>query len=693
MASLASLSPSATETSTATATATATSLPLRSSNESSNSSPGPSSTKRTRTRLRLPGLLSGLSLSLSLSLTLSMSLSLATAASAMPSSLSNAKTNTNTNANANNDHRDQRGIAVADASAFRAFRGRDDVEVSIQRDGHLGDGENGIGRNALADAEVDVDADALPSRRFRRPRGGRTEETRRRREPRTSSSSFEEATMSGRRSLQRTLTREDGDGDAPLPSYWWHENTPDERDVVYVFHDIESFSSSGGGDGDGEADAEEGRPENAIGVGQTAYSVLDHGKTNDRIEDDGTSISAMSSSGNNNNNNNNNNNDNNVSDVPMTVYSINVDNDPDVSDLPHKQPSRTPTLPPTRVPTAAPTLPPTHPPTEPGFFFPLWTDVFKGCTEGASPPEEYTLTSEMTESYLFGNKRDCCATWFGAEAEVLQPCLDDGLFHGVMSNGLMETQSDNGGGTSHTDWSYDEPPQSQSSSPTTTPLPFPSPSSPPPSTEAPASNTTTTTTTPTPPPAVPIDWNSTTTTTTTPPTVSFSVATDVPTADMANNDAVESTPWPTWSETAFPTPFVAFEVTSRPTLPPGSDGEDDVQGDVEVIAVPQDVSTPVPNPPPAFEQFLRPSNSPIAGMSASLLIMDPRDDDGSDNGSESNHTDDTNTDNADDNGNAVVIIAPASEAEPITFSTTTILYSESFESGLIDVDSTHSSCY
>ena len=112
-----------------------------------------------------------------------------------------------------------------------------------------------------------------------------------------------------------------------------------------------------------------------------------------------------------------------------------------------------------------------------------------------------------------------------------------------------------------------------------------------------------------------------------------------------------------------------MEVMSRPMLPLGSDGGGHAQGD----AVPQDVSTTVSNPPWAFKQFLRLSNW---------------DNDGSEIGSKSNNTDDN-----DDNSNALVIIAPASEEEPITFLTTTILYSESFESGLIDVDSTHSSCY
>jgi len=522
-----------------------------------------------------------------------------------------------------------------------------------------------------------------------------------------------EEALQGQRALQEESGKSD-EQDANSPPYWWHENTPDERDVVYVFHDIQSFSSGGNAaaaDADhssihDEKGNEEGKPKNAIGGGQTAYVPANnphHDKTNDPNEENG--MSAMSSSANNVQEN-----DSNLSDLPMTVYSINIDNNPDVSDLPHKQPSRTPTLPPTRLPTSSPTRTPTHPPTQRGFFFPLWTDVFKGCTEGGSPPEEYTLTSEIMESYLFGNKNDCCATWFGAD--VLQECLDDGLFHGLESNGVMETYSENGddsggrGGTSHTDWSYDEP---------QSPPPPPSP------TETPAAPTTASPTLPpveeggggpvatapvTLPPTpltVPIGSEATP-----PPSLDAAVATDFPTMDMNNNDVVESTPWPTWSETTFPTPFVVFEVTSNPTLPPGSGGGGDVDNGGGGDAVPQDVPTPVPNPPPAFEQFVQPSNPPILGLSSSLLIMDPQDD-GSENESEGVNTENesgsgengnaSNGNNTEDNNiksnnsNGVVIVTPASESEPITFSTTTMLYSESFESGVIDVDSTHSSRY
>jgi len=278
-----------------------------------------------------------------------------------------------------------------------------------------------------------------------------------------------------RRSLA-TNEEEDGDGNGELvgSSYWWHNNKSNEKDIVYAPLTL---------DGDGEAEEgpvddddddagddtilsslnndedsvvisdmdpfghpaeetqhnywvphskESTRPDGAMGQGQTAYHPLSSGSMN--------SFSQTAD--------------------PLSVYSVQIDNGPDVSDLPHRQPSRPPTQPPTRLPTSPPT---TLAPTEPSHVhYPLWSESFKGCAASTSPPIEYAADAAVAAQYLFGTKEECCREWFGNGDDVLAACMDDSL-GGLPSEGEMSAMNADGGGdgnvsgrTKDTEWSYDE---------------------------------------------------------------------------------------------------------------------------------------------------------------------------------------------------------------------------------------------
>eukprot|EP00956_Cyclotella_meneghiniana_P014025 scaffold20758_cov74-Cyclotella_meneghiniana.AAC.8 len=126
----------------------------------------------------------------------------------------------------------------------------------------------------------------------------------------------------------------------------------------------------------------------------------------------------------------------------FAVFTIDVDNNPDTSELPYRAPTKLPTAKPTSTPTAL--KPPTSSPTETAvtdspitlnsvelvspqeiagrtksldedsnyYYFPLWTDVYKGCVSSTTPPQVY---SYFPDEYIFTSVSTCCTLWFGSE--------------------------------------------------------------------------------------------------------------------------------------------------------------------------------------------------------------------------------------------------------------------------------------
>ena len=114
----------------------------------------------------------------------------------------------------------------------------------------------------------------------------------------------------------------------------------------------------------------------------------------------------------------------------FSVFTIDIDNNPDTSDLPYRAPSKKPTDKPTSAPT---TNSPSSPPTETvtiqrvspqnivsysaqrdinTYYFPVWIDTFKGCVSSPSVPPVY---KSFPDEYLFSSITSCCQSWFDSD--------------------------------------------------------------------------------------------------------------------------------------------------------------------------------------------------------------------------------------------------------------------------------------
>jgi hypothetical protein len=191
----------------------------------------------------------------------------------------------------------------------------------------------------------------------------------------------------------------------------------------------------------------------------------------------------------------------------FSVFTIDIDNNPDTSELPYRAPSREPTPHPTPVPTETITListtestvqlappvdavdvqlaPPQNPesPIAPqdivhynppqdiidivgyaeqldgtAYHFPIWTDTFKGCTSSATVPGAYI---SFADEYIFSSIDSCCKEWFNSE-----DCSGDGMI--IMSSSeenldeymfrMNGPEAYSGGGSSSEDYSSNDNP-------------------------------------------------------------------------------------------------------------------------------------------------------------------------------------------------------------------------------------------
>lgn len=115
----------------------------------------------------------------------------------------------------------------------------------------------------------------------------------------------------------------------------------------------------------------------------------------------------------------------------FSVFTISIDNNPDTSGLPYRAPSKKPTEKPTPAPTETITEITTlesivqlvSPPDVPDmtsytkqlddtYYYPIWTNTFKGCTSSSSAPEIYNA---FADEYLFASLTACCLAWFDSE--------------------------------------------------------------------------------------------------------------------------------------------------------------------------------------------------------------------------------------------------------------------------------------
>jgi hypothetical protein len=189
----------------------------------------------------------------------------------------------------------------------------------------------------------------------------------------------------------------------------------------------------------------------------------------------------------------------------FAVFTIDIDNNPDTSDLPYRAPSREPTPHPTPVPTETITIvsttestvqlaPPVdavevqlappqisdgsiapqdivnyNPPQDiidivgyaekldvTAYHFPIWSDTFKGCTSSATVPGAYI---SFADEYIFSSNDACCKEWFDSE-----DCSGDGMI--IMSSSeenldqymfrMNGPEAYSGGGDSSEDYSSND---------------------------------------------------------------------------------------------------------------------------------------------------------------------------------------------------------------------------------------------
>lgn len=166
----------------------------------------------------------------------------------------------------------------------------------------------------------------------------------------------------------------------------------------------------------------------------------------------------------------------------FSVFTIDVDNNPDTSELPYRAPTKIPTAKPTSSPT---TLTPTSSPTETitdsptsnvqlvspqgivgrtksydegSYFFPLWTDVFKGCVSSSTTPQVY---SYFPDEYIFSSVSTCCTVWFGSDDCSSSESMSERTFtEGNMDEYMFQSngvEAYSGGGATSRDSSRDEP--------------------------------------------------------------------------------------------------------------------------------------------------------------------------------------------------------------------------------------------
>lgn len=185
----------------------------------------------------------------------------------------------------------------------------------------------------------------------------------------------------------------------------------------------------------------------------------------------------------------------------FSVFTIDIDNNPDTSDLPYRAPSKKPTPHPTPEPTVTVTesstlentvqLAPPHdntsftPPqdvvsyTPPqdmvvfsdlldnaAYHYPIWTDTFKGCASSSIVPAAY---NSFPDEYIFPSVESCCETWFDSE-----DCSADGMI--IMSSSeetldeymfrMNGPEAYSGGGDTSEDYSSNDGPRPSPTPPT-----------------------------------------------------------------------------------------------------------------------------------------------------------------------------------------------------------------------------------
>ena len=173
-----------------------------------------------------------------------------------------------------------------------------------------------------------------------------------------------------RRSLHQAVTSQQNERQAlDATQYWWLGKRSSEKDVVYIPNDEEMQVVS--------SNVEEESAQTASG-GKSSFSV----------------------------------------------FTIEVDNNPDTSGLPYRAPSKYPTARPTNAPveSGSPTvaIEQVLQFTEKlnasdrgtAYHYPIWADTFKGCTSSSTVPNAYT--SNPSE-YLFSSEALCCDFWFDSQ--------------------------------------------------------------------------------------------------------------------------------------------------------------------------------------------------------------------------------------------------------------------------------------
>ena len=161
----------------------------------------------------------------------------------------------------------------------------------------------------------------------------------------------------------------------------------------------------------------------------------------------------------------------------FSIFTIAVDNNPDTSDLPYTAPSKTPTPKPTSSPTETNAIPsPSEtaivqlaPPLDlqshtkqldgGTYHYPIWTDLFKGCTSSSSAPEVY---NSFSDEYLFPSAILCCQTWFESDDcstgsdMIVKSSAEQNLDEWMFKMNGIEAYS--GGGDSSKDYSSQDGP-------------------------------------------------------------------------------------------------------------------------------------------------------------------------------------------------------------------------------------------